>query len=103
MKLELTEDIVCLGPKQLLKVRGGEGHTIFCHSGTVWLTQTRDQRDIVLRAGESFALDRKGQTLVQAFEQSSLSIRPPATAAGGSARYASPGPGGAVLSAGAAA
>ncbi len=81
MNLELNQDGLCMKPKQLLKVRGGVGHTIVCHSGSVWVTQDRDRRDIVLGAGESFALDRSGLALVQAFEQSAISIAPPARSA----------------------
>lgn len=77
MNLEFNPQALCLRPNQLLKVRGGIGHAVLCHSGSLWLTQYRDRRDIVLRAGESFALDRKGLALVQALEQSALSIAPP--------------------------
>jgi hypothetical protein len=78
MNLEFNPQALCLRPNQLLKVHGGIGHAVVCHSGSLWVTQHRDGRDIVLRAGESFALDRKGLVLVQALEQSALSIAPPA-------------------------
>ena len=78
MKFELDSEALCLKPKQLLKVRGGLGHAIVCHSGSLWVTQARDQRDIVLAAGESFALDRDGLALVQALQQSAVSIAPKA-------------------------
>jgi hypothetical protein len=78
MNLELDQDGLCMKSKQLLKVRGGAGHTIVCHSGSVWVTQERDRRDTVLGAGESFALDRSGLALVQAFEQSAISVARPA-------------------------
>lgn len=74
MDLEFNHNGLCLKSHQVLKVRGGIGHTIICHSGTVWVTQDRDRRDIVLGAGESFALDRNGLALVQALEQSAISI-----------------------------
>jgi hypothetical protein len=78
MDLELNHNGLCLKSHQVLKVRDGIGHTIICHSGTVWVTQDRDRRDIVLGAGESFALDRNGLALVQALEQSAISIVPAA-------------------------
>lgn len=78
MNLELNQDGLCLKSRQMLKVRRGSGHTIVCHNGSVWLTQHGDGRDIVLGAGESFALDRNGLALVQALEQSAISIAPPA-------------------------
>lgn len=77
MNLEVNPQTLCLRPHQLLKVRGGIGHAVVCHSGSLWVTQQRDARDIVLRAGESFALDRKGLVLVQALEHSALGIEPP--------------------------
>ena len=78
MNIELNQDGICMKPKQVVKVRGGIGHSIVCHSGTVWVTQDGDLRDVVLHAGQSFMLNRKGPALVQAFEQSAISIERPA-------------------------
>jgi len=74
MNIELNRDGLCLNRNQVVKVRGGVGHSIVCDSGTVWVTQTGDPRDIVLAAGKSFTIDRNGLALVQAFEPSSISI-----------------------------
>jgi hypothetical protein len=74
MNIELNQNGLCLKPNQLVKVRGGRGHSIVCHSGSVWVTQDGDPRDIVLRAGDSFTLDREGPALVQAFEAGAISV-----------------------------
>ena len=74
MNLELNQNGICLKPQQLVKVRGGRGHAIVCHSGSVWVTQDGDPRDIILRAGDAFTLDRDGPALVQAFEPGAISI-----------------------------
>lgn len=74
MNIELNQDGLCLKRNQVVKVRGGIGHSIVCDSGTVWVTQNGDPRDIILRAGKSFTIDRNGLALVQAFEPSSISI-----------------------------
>lgn len=74
MNLELNQNGVCLKRNQVLKVRGGRGHSIVCDSGSVWLTQEGDARDIVLNAGEAFTLDRRGLTLVLAFEPGAIRI-----------------------------
>jgi len=75
MNIELNQDGLCLKRNQVVTVRRGIGHSIVCDSGTVWVTQDGDPRDIILRAGESFTIDRNGPTLVQAFEPGSISIR----------------------------
>ncbi len=74
MNIELNQDGLCLKRKQVVKVRGGMGHSVVCDSGSVWVTQDGDPRDIVLRAGESFTIDRNGLALVQALEPGSISI-----------------------------
>ena len=78
MNIELNQDGLCLKRNQVVIVRGGIGRSIVCDSGTVWVTQDGDVRDIILRAGESFTIDRNGPALVQAFESGSISITRPA-------------------------
>ena len=68
MNIELNQDGLCLKTKQVVKVRGGRGRSIVCDSGSVWVTQVGDPRDVILRAGESFRLDREGLAVVQALE-----------------------------------
>jgi len=81
MRLELNQNGLCMKPKQLLRVGGGAGNAIVCHSGSVWVTQDGDLRDIILGAGESFVIERNGPTLVQALEQSAVSFAQSAHAA----------------------
>ena len=89
MNLELEQDGLCLKPKQMLKLRDGSGHTVVCQSGGLWLTQHGDRRDVYLGPGESFQLDRNGLTLVQALEQSAISIASPVLRMRASTRLAS--------------
>lgn len=86
MRLELNQDGLCMKPKQLLRVRDGAGNAIVCHSGSIWLTQEGDPRDIIVSAGETFVLERKGPALVQALEPSAVSFARSARAA----RFAAP-------------
>ncbi len=74
MNIELNQNGLCLKRNQVVTVRGGLGHSIVCDSGIVWVTQDGDPRDIILRAGQSFTIDRNGPTLVQAFEPGTISI-----------------------------
>jgi hypothetical protein len=50
----------------LLDVHDGQGLAVSCLDGVIWITQSNDFRDIVVRAGEFFALDRNGLALVAA-------------------------------------
>lgn len=74
MNIQLNQNGLCLKRKQLVMVRDGLGHSIVCDSGSVWVTQEGDPRDIVLGAGEAFTLDRPGTALVLAFEPGAISI-----------------------------
>jgi len=48
-----------------------QGTLIECLSGSLWITQEKDGgRDIVLKAGQSFRLDRNGKAVLHAFRQS---------------------------------
>jgi hypothetical protein len=46
--------------------------TLTCRRGCVWITQDQDQRDIILKVGESFTLDRNGPACVTAIEPTML-------------------------------
>ena len=77
MSIELNRDGLCLKRRQVVKLRGAIGHIVVCDSGSVWVTQDGDARDVVLSTDESFTLDRNGPVLVQAFEQSAITVRQP--------------------------
>lgn len=42
------------------------GARIACAEGILWITQDADRRDIVLRPGESFVVDRDAKVIVNA-------------------------------------
>ena len=51
---------------KLLKLEIGQpGTRIMCTCGVLWLTQQGDPVDHLLKAGQSFILDRRGIVLVQ--------------------------------------
>jgi Protein of unknown function (DUF2917) len=66
----------------MIGVPEGRGTLVTVIRGSVWLTQARDSRDILLHAGERFLLDRKGLALVQAPCGAELGLDAPAGAAG---------------------
>lgn len=75
MNIEFNQKDLCLKRRQVVKVRDGIGHSIVCDSGSVWVTQEGDPRDIVLGEGEAFTLDRSGTALVLAFESGAISVK----------------------------
>ncbi|HEV7929726.1 MAG TPA: DUF2917 domain-containing protein [Nitrosospira sp.] len=47
-----------------VRMQGAVGWTVRTLSGTLWITQDWDSRDIVLNPGEAFVLDRKRAALL---------------------------------------
>ena len=66
-----------LGAGQQFRLHDAAGWTIACRSGSVWITQEADTRDVFLHAGDSFVLDRAGLALILARQDSALAMRPP--------------------------
>jgi hypothetical protein len=55
-----------LKAREVINIHDGEGLTVACLDGLVWITQANDFEDIVIHDGESFVLDRPGLALVSA-------------------------------------
>jgi hypothetical protein len=53
-----------LNTGELVNIQDGKGLEVVCREGAVWITQSNDPRDIVIRATESFVLDKPGLALV---------------------------------------
>jgi hypothetical protein len=64
MPAEITDRPISLNMGELLDIQDGAGLRVKCLGGVVWITQSNDPRDIVLEAGQSFILDRRGLALV---------------------------------------
>ena len=47
---------------------------IVCHSGRIWLTQSGDSRDFLLRAGESFTTAGCGHLVLWALADARLTV-----------------------------
>jgi hypothetical protein len=78
MKIEFPASRIALATDQFLKLEGARGARIATFSGSVWITQDGDSRDIVLGPRESFVLDSSGPSIVQALEPVELAIAEPA-------------------------
>jgi hypothetical protein len=64
---------------QHIHAHHGRGWVVRALAGTLWITQDGDLRDVVLEAGQSFALDRDGPALLAPIGETEISIerRPP--------------------------
>ena len=68
---------VHLARHDIVGIRNGRGALVFVESGTAWITQENDVRDVLVPAGESFRLDRSGVALVQAHRAATITITAP--------------------------
>lgn len=55
-----------LQPRQPLRLRVSAGQHVTSASGTTWVTQDGDPRDIILVPGDSHAFERSGRVMIQA-------------------------------------
>jgi hypothetical protein len=51
---------------QLQRLQDAQGSLVLCLSGTLWLTQEGDRRDIVLEAGDEARIERDGLSILSA-------------------------------------
>ncbi len=83
MRNDLIFDTRLLTKGRIRRVHHPVGRRVECVTGSLWITQDGDLRDIVLAAGESFVFDHKGDALISALDDSSfllLEACAPATA-----------------------
>lgn len=64
-----------LPQRESLILNNAEGTKISVDAGCLWVTMERDPRDIVLLPGMSFEIDRSGQTVIAAEEDSQFRLR----------------------------
>lgn len=74
MKLQLERIILDLDRRQLLGISDAAGTRVTCVRGCLWITQHHDRRDVILKTGESFELDRDGTALIHAAEASAVAL-----------------------------
>ncbi|MBX9591092.1 MAG: DUF2917 domain-containing protein [Hyphomonadaceae bacterium] len=74
MKHVLDIQPIRLPARSVQRVEGGKGRQITCLEGVVWITQAKDDRDIILTRGQSFIMDRKGLTVIFALKPAAVAI-----------------------------
>jgi hypothetical protein len=66
MNTDLNLATTALRRGELLRVVDAKGVLLQCLSGTLWLTQHADPRDVVLEAGDEARIERDGLSIVNA-------------------------------------
>ena len=68
------DDVVEMNDRELIELRDVRGATLRVTRGTLWVTQDRDVRDVVLRTGDVWTVERDGLTLVEAQGDATLCL-----------------------------
>ena len=66
MNNDLTLPSIALRHGETHRIDRGQGLRVQCLTGTLWLTQDNDRRDIVLEAGDGATIERDGLSIVTA-------------------------------------
>ncbi len=72
MNNDLKLPAITLHHAETHRIEAGKGLRVQCLTGTLWLTQEDDPRDIVLEAGEEAFIDRDGTSIVSALSDASF-------------------------------
>jgi len=72
MHTDLNLAAASLERGQLQRVQDARGSLVLCLSGSLWLTQEGDNRDVVLEAGDEARIDRDGLSILSALDDSSF-------------------------------
>lgn len=64
--------IVDLAARESLVLTDVQGVTLRVNRGTLWITQHNDSQDVVLRPGDTWMVERDGNTIIEA--QSSATV-----------------------------
>jgi Protein of unknown function (DUF2917) len=71
---EAAMDVIKLERSDLVRIENARDMRVRVENGTVWITQERDTRDVMLEDGESLRLDCDGLALISAFGLALISI-----------------------------
>ena len=66
MNNDLTLPSIALHHGEAHRIDDGRGLRVQCLTGTLWLTQDGDRRDIVLEAGDGATIERDGLSIGEA-------------------------------------
>ena len=74
MLAPLELEPIALEARTVHRIANSKGMEVTCVKGVVWVTQEHDSRDIILAAGQSVVLDRRGLAVVFAFKDALITV-----------------------------
>lgn len=74
MKIRLSDSEIELARRQLMCLADASGVRIVVRSGSLWVTQDGDRRDVVLAAGDSFVVAGTARVIVQALSAARVGL-----------------------------
>jgi len=66
MEMTMNNRLLNLVNGDLLELADARGTTLRVTRGTLWVTQERDRRDVVLGSGDTWTVERYGRTVAEA-------------------------------------
>ena len=72
MNTQPSRERIPVAKGSLLSLGQSNPVEISCETGSLWITQDNDPRDVVLQAGERFVSDRPGTVIVYALQPTVL-------------------------------
>jgi Protein of unknown function (DUF2917) len=76
--LDMKRVVIELEYRGILPMKDALGTRIDCQDGRIWITEPGSTDDIVLEAGESYVISRRGVAVVQALREARVGLRAPA-------------------------
>ena len=74
MQLNMKAPVLALEAGQVLSLDDAEGLRIRARTGTLWITQEGSRKDHIVGPGDTLIVAYPGRTVVQALQQSWLTI-----------------------------
>lgn len=74
MKIRLSQSEVELARRQVMSLADAAGVRIVARAGSLWVTQDRDRRDVVLAEGESFDVVGSARIVIQALSAARVGL-----------------------------
>lgn len=78
MTATMDSSFVTLKRREMIELAEGDGTSITCMTGSLWVTRFGSPEDVILAPGQSMVLFSKGSTVVQGLGYSTLKVTRPA-------------------------